>query len=81
MKTFDIKNFMTTFAAWCAGLGVFLGGLNVTVFHLPVWVTALGGAMVGFAAVINGVYGGRNNDGSTKTQAQINAQINPPPAK
>ena len=67
----NIKDTMTTVAAWLAGLGTFLAGLNILALHLPIWVTAIGGAMVGLAAVINGIYGGKNPDGSTKTARQV----------
>jgi hypothetical protein len=72
MKTSNIKDTMTTLAAWLSGLGIFLGGLNITVLHLPIWVTAVGGALIGFAAMINGIYGGKNPNGSTKTPTQVN---------
>ena len=77
MKTFDIKNFMTNIACFCIAFGTFLAGLNVVLLHLPIWVTALGGAMVGLGGAITSFLSGKNNDGSTKTQDQINAQINP----
>jgi hypothetical protein len=73
----NLKDTMTNVAAALAGIGTLLAGLNVVALHLPVWVTAIGGALVGVAAVINGVYGGKNPDGSTKTTDQVIAQ-NPP---
>jgi len=76
--TIDIKNTMTNLAMWLASFGTFLAGLNITLLHLPTWVTAVGAAMVGLAAAINGYYGGKNNDGTKKTQDQLNAQVNPP---
>ena len=73
----NLKDTMTNVAAALAGIGTLLAGLNVVALHLPVWVTAIGGALVGVAAVINGVYSGKNPDGSTKTTDQVIAQ-NPP---
>lgn len=76
MDTSNIKDTMTKIAAWLAGFGTILAGLNVIALHLPVWVTAIGGAMVGIAAVINGIYGGKNPDGTTKTPTQVVTQNN-----
>ena len=62
---------MTIIAAWMAGIGTFVAGLNVAVLHLPVWFTAIGGIMIGIATVINGIYNGKNPDGSAKTPTQV----------
>lgn len=69
--TSNIKDTMTMIAAWLIGIGTLLAGLNITLLHLPVWVSVIGGVMVGLGGVINGIYGGKNADGSTKTPTQV----------
>lgn len=71
MNMANIKDTMTTIAAWLIGLGTFLAGLNITVLHLPDWVTVVGTLMLGLGGVITSIYTGKNSDGSTKTPDQL----------
>jgi hypothetical protein len=75
IKIPNLKDKATTFAAGLSLFGTFLAGLNYLWIHLPSWVTAIGGTMVGLGVVINGIFGGKNPDGSTKTPSQV-AQLN-----
>ena len=71
----DPKNTLSNIAAYAIALGTFLAGLNVTVLHLPVWVTALGGAIVGLGGFLNALCTGRNSDLSKKTTGQLENQL------
>jgi hypothetical protein len=72
--TSNITGKMHRVALWLSSLGTFIAGLNYLWVHLPTWVTAVGGTMVGFAVCINSIYGGKNPDGSAKTPTQVRHQ-------
>jgi len=78
----DIKNKMTNLAGWLNSIGLFLIGLPliiatmVTGLNIPavvLGVTVLLGILCnGVAGIINSHYGGKNPDGTVKTDNQLN---------
>ena len=74
----NLKDTLSTICAIAIAIGSVLSGVNVAVLHWPGWVTGLGAVMFALGTAVIGVLTGKNPDGSTKTQEQINAQINPP---
>lgn len=71
MNTSNLKDVMSNIAAWLIAFGTFLAGLNLIALHLPVWVTAVGLAMVGLGGVITSVFTAKNPNGTTKTPTQV----------
>jgi hypothetical protein len=72
MKTSNIKDTLSTICGILILLGGALATINAAALHLPVWVTAAGGAMVAIGTAIIGILTGKNPDGSTKTPIQVN---------
>jgi hypothetical protein len=72
MKLSNIKDWLSTICGIMILLGGALATLNATALHLPVWVTASGGAMVAIGTAIVSILTGKNPDGSTKTPIQVN---------
>ena len=70
----NLKDTLSTICAILIAIGGVFAGLNVTVLHLPPWITAVGAIMVTIGSTIIGILTGKNPDGTTKSIAQVDTQ-------
>lgn len=62
----NFKDKVTNYCALLIAIGTALAGLNVTVLHLPTWITVVGGIMIGLGTTITSVLTGKSADGTKK---------------
>ena len=53
-------------------LGIVIGSLVSNSVHVPSWMYVVESICVGLPIAINGYFGGKNPDGTTKTPIQVN---------
>ena len=74
----NIKDIMTTIAGalgFVSGAILAVAAAGVVLPAIVLTIAAVAGSLSVF---IIGWYNGKNNDGSSKTPEQLNAQVNPP---